>query len=109
MLKKCIVVASFLFAIVCALPAPAAYLVISDASQVLYMTDGSGKVFFRNFDQFDSTHALGCCYNYWIDTNTVEGRNIFAMFLSYYAQAKPFRIWVPDSMQPGLIGAAGNY
>jgi hypothetical protein len=72
------------------------------------MTDSSENVFFRNLDQFDSANVLGCCCNYWIDTNTQEGKNIYAMLLSYIAQAKPFRIAMPDGKQPGLIGAAGS-
>jgi len=91
------------------LPALAVWIIVPDASQVQYMTDGSGRIYFRNLDQFDSAAALGCCYNYWIDTTTPEGKNIYALFLTLGAQSKGFRISVPDGRQPGALSAAGQW
>ena len=108
-MRRLMIVLGAVFTFLGSETASAFYLTVSDASQVQFMTDPTGKVYFRNFGQFDPVNALGCCYNYWIDTTTIEGKNIFAMFLSDAAQAKPFRILIPDALQPGLIVAAGNY
>lgn len=90
-------------------PASAVWITIPDASQVAYMTDGNGKVYFRNLDSFDSANALSCCYNYWIDTTSAEGKLIYALLLSYIPQAKGFHIWIPDVRQPGQMSAAGTW
>jgi hypothetical protein len=91
------------------MPASAVWIIVPDVSQVAYMTDATGKVYLRNLDYFDSTNAVGCCYNYWIDTATIEGKNIFAIFLSSAAQGKGMRFGLPDARQPGAVSASGAW
>jgi hypothetical protein len=81
---------------------------ITDASLLKYQTDPSGKIFLRNLNSFD-TNALGCCYNYYIDTLTVEGKLIWTTILSLSAQGKGLWIRVPDNFAPGPISQSGEW
>lgn len=82
------------------------YVRIPDASQIYYQTQADGHVYLRNVSSFD-THALGCCYNYWIDLNTQEGRGIFAALLSAASRNSVFWIAVPDGYTAGAITGSG--
>jgi hypothetical protein len=108
MLRNIVVAAILLIDTAFSLQARAVWIYIPDASQVYYQTRGNGRIYFRNFDSFDA-NAMGCCYNYWIDPSTTEGKSIYALFLSYIAQGKGFRIAIPDGKQPGPVGAAGTW
>jgi len=81
---------------------------VPDASLLSYQLSPDGKVYFRNLNQFSST-ALGCCYNYYIDTNTQHGRNIYALFLSKQAQGKRIIFSVPDNGVAGAIDYVGEW
>jgi hypothetical protein len=77
------------------------WVYVPDVSQLLYQTSGN-LIYFRNFNQFNSS-ALGCCYNYWIDTSTTEGKNTFALMMAAAAQAKPMYFGVPDGYVSGIV------
>lgn len=83
------------------------YIWVTDASLVKYQLAG-GSVNFRNLNDFSSS-ALGCCYNYWIDTSNQNGRNMFAAFLAAAAQGKPFAFGVPDGYAAGVVTQAGQW
>jgi|SRR6516162_4554653 hypothetical protein len=85
-----------------------AYIRVSDMSQVQYQTSPDGKVYFRNLNAFNSS-ALGCCYNYYIDTTTVEGKNVWAMFLSYIATQRGLWLGVPDGYAAGVVSWSGDW
>src|SRR6267154_1666340 len=68
---------------------------VPDASQIYYQTAPDNRIYIRNANSFDS-RALGCCYNYAIDLNTLEGRAIFTALLAAAAQETPFWFAVPD-------------
>ncbi len=82
-----------------------AWIYVPDVSQLQYQTTGN-LVYFRNFNQFNAS-ALGCCYNYWIDTTTTEGRNTFALIMAAAAQAKPMYFGVPDGYASGVLTESG--
>jgi len=84
------------------------FVQVPDASLVKYQLTPSGQVFFRNLNQFSPT-ALGCCYNYFIDTATQNGKNAFALFLAKQAQGKGFTLMIPDPPATGIIDYVGEY
>jgi hypothetical protein len=81
---------------------------INDVSQLKYQTFSDGRVYIRNFNIFNAS-ALGYCYNYWFDTNTVEGKNIMALLLSYSAQRRGLYFGVPDGFAAGLVNNVGEF
>lgn len=84
------------------------YVNVSDASQLSFQLDSTGRVYLRNINSFDSS-ALPCCYNYWIDTTTQEGKNTYALILSYSAQQRGFRFDISDYTTPQQITWAGPW
>ena len=84
------------------------FVYISDASLVQYQTAPDGLVYLRNINSFDA-NALGCCYNYFIDTNTIPGKNIFAMFLSFIPQGRGFWVGLSNGYATGTINYSGNW
>jgi hypothetical protein len=86
----------------------ATFVGVSDAGQLYYQTDPTGKVYFRNVNTF-STQALGCCYNYYIDTTTAEGKALFAIFLLDVGRAAPIIFLIPDNMAPGAVSFGGYW
>jgi hypothetical protein len=84
---------------------------VGDASQLQYQTWGDGvsaRVYFRNVNHFDSS-AMGCCYNYYIDLATPDGRAIFAIFLSAAARNVGIRFAVPDGYAAGPVVGMGQW
>jgi hypothetical protein len=84
-----------------------AFVRVTDASQLAYQT-GGGNVYLRNVNTFDS-NALPCCYSYWIDTTTPEGKNIFALLLTAIAQGQGLWIGLPSGYASGAVTDAGNW
>jgi hypothetical protein len=70
------------------------FVAVPDASQLTYQTSIEGKIYLRNLNSFDP-QALGCCYNYFIDTTMPEGKNIFAILLSAIARASRITFALP--------------
>ena len=62
----------------------------------------------RNMNTFDP-NALGCCYNYWIDTTTAEGKNIFTMMLTAIALGQGMWIGLPSGYASGAVSYSGNW
>jgi hypothetical protein len=102
-----------LFLAIIVLVAPAlthayGWVYIADVSKVQYQLSPDGRLYFRNLNAFNSA-VLGCCYNYWIDTNGVHGKNIYALFLSKQATGKGLILGVPDAGATGPIDYAGEW
>ncbi len=97
-------------ALLASLPSRAVETVtVTNAAQLSWFYDTpSGRIYFRNFDQFDS-RFLGCCYNWYIDTTTVVGRTLWATILLKMAGAQPINLMVgaPNVAGPVLYG--GNW
>jgi len=91
-------------------PANAAniYVSVPDASQLKFQLDASGRIYLRNINTFDS-NALPCCYSYWIDTTTQEGKNTYALILSFSAQGRGFYFDISDYTTPQAITWAGPW
>jgi hypothetical protein len=81
---------------------------VPDASAIQYSLSPDGKVYFRNLSQFNAG-AQGCCWHYWIDTNTTHGKNVYALFLAKAAQGKGLYMGVPDNLADGTIDYAGEW
>lgn len=84
------------------------YVAVSDASLLSFQLDATGRVYLRNINYFDS-NALPCCYNYWIDTTTQEGKNTYALILSYSALQRGFRFDISDYTTAQQITWAGPW
>jgi len=101
--------ATIVIAIALISPAEATvYVAVSDASQLSFQLSGDGRVYLRNVNAFDSS-ALGCCYSYWIDTTTQEGKNAFAVILSYSAMQRGFRFAINDYTTAQQIAWVGPW
>jgi hypothetical protein len=83
------------------------YVTVPDASLIKYQIGGTNVVL-RNLNDFNS-NALGCCYNYYIDTTTLNGKNIFAAMLTAAALSKPFIFGVPDGYAAGPVTQGGQW
>ena len=84
------------------------FIWVSDTSQIKYLSGQDGKIYVRNLSDF-SSYALGCCYNYWIDTTTDGGRNDLAILLSAAAQHTGLYIGVPDNLASGAVEDVGSW
>jgi hypothetical protein len=96
----------------CVISRPAAaqtvWIKIPDASQVAFQTHVSGNVYLRNLVSFDPL-AVGGDYAYYIDTNTQEGKDIYALFLSYIPQGRAFWLALSAGYAAGPITGVGNW
>lgn len=54
--------------------ATSTYIRIPDASQLKYLMESSGIVYFRNLNDFDNT-VTGCCYAFSLDKTTAYGKS----------------------------------
>jgi hypothetical protein len=84
------------------------YVNVSDASQLSFLIDGTGRIYLRNINSFDA-NALPCCWSYWIDTTTQEGKNTYALILAYSAMGRGFRFDISDYTTPQQITWAGPW
>jgi hypothetical protein len=95
-----------------ALAAPVAsafsYVRVTDPTQLQYQTTGDGKIWLRNINIYNSSFQ-GCCYNYYIDTTTAEGKNIYAMMLAYIAMGRPFTLGFPNDTAGGPVAECGDF
>jgi hypothetical protein len=83
------------------------YVTVPDASLVKYQVQASG-VALRNLNDFDAS-ALGCCYNYIIDTTTQVGKGIFTAMMIAAAQGKPFVFGIPNGYAAGTVTQGGQW
>lgn len=81
---------------------------VPDLGQLKYQVSSEGYVWLRNLHEFDN-RALGCCYNYYINTNTQEGKNTWALVLSLMAQSKGLYIGLPDGFAAGAVSMSGDW
>jgi hypothetical protein len=83
-------------------------LVVPDASQ-LEWSISYGKVYFRNFNTIDPTWQ-GCCYAYYIDLATDEGKAMFSVFLTRHTARQRLNFWVDNkSANPSRIVQMGDW
>lgn len=82
------------------------FVTINDMSQVDWQMTPEGKVYFRNFNEFNS-QALPCCYNYYIDTTTATGKSVWSVVLTKMATSSKLILGVPTLSQPGAVTYLG--
>lgn len=80
--------------------------IAQDASQVQFSIYG-GKLYFRNLHAFNPEWA-GCCYNYFIDLTSDDGKSMYAYFMLQYANRGRIVLW-KESVAPGPIQQMGNW
>lgn len=103
MIRRSLIAAALAGSALVAAPAFAiSYVQVTDASQLSYSTEPSGKVWLRNLNVFNS-NALGCCWNYSIDPSTPEGKNIWVLLLMAMAQGSSINLGVPDGYVAGAV------
>ena len=103
---------SIMFAASIAVPrnasAAAAFIHVIDMSQLQYQTFPDGRIYLRNLNTWDSQALIGN-YNYYVDTTTVEGKNIYALMLAAIAQATPLWLGLSNGYLAGAVSYVGNW
>lgn len=82
-------------------------LVVSDASVLKYGVQDN-KVYFRNLNEVN-TSWLPCCYNYWIDISTDNGRAQFSAFLTAKASHARIAFWIGNKATPSAFAIVGDF
>ncbi|MFL6600228.1 MAG: hypothetical protein ACJ8R9_02775 [Steroidobacteraceae bacterium] len=80
---------------------------VTDMTQLRWQSDTTGKIYIRNLNQFDSSF-LGCCYNYYIDTTTTDGKAKWTAVLTYVLAGGSLYFYVANKAQPGPVSYVGN-
>ena len=84
-------------------------VVVGNAAQLTWLYDSAtGRVYLRNLDQFNPAF-LGCCYNWYLDTNSTTGRTLWAAILLRIAGAQPINLVVGAMNTAGPVLYAGNW
>ena len=81
---------------------------VSNMSLLQYQTYPNGYIYLRNLNSFDSNALIGN-YNYFIDTTTVEGKNIWAVALTAIAQGTVLNLGLPDGYAAGAVQYVGYW
>jgi hypothetical protein len=63
-----------------------------DASLILFEVNASGRVNFRNLNEFNSLWA-GCCTSFWMDISTDVGKAQYATFLTAYYSKRGIKFY----------------
>lgn len=86
----------------------AVFVRVPDVSLLKYQTYPDGKVWFRNFQSFDS-NAQNSNYAYYIDTTTAEGKSILALMLAASAQNRGLWFGLPNDYVSGRVTYVGEW
>ena len=87
--------------------AAAETLIVADASQIKWSVMDN-KVYFRNFDEINSSWQ-GCCYTYYIDLATDGGRAMFSVFLTRSAARQRLNFFANRTANPSQITQIGDW
>ncbi len=68
---------------------------VDDASKLLWQMRASGVVYFRNLNEFNSSHG-GCCYSYKLDTTTPGGKSMWSTILAKIAGHRRITLGFPN-------------
>ena len=83
------------------------WITINDMRQVEWQNFGNdGKIYFRNLNNFDSSFQ-GCCYSYWIDPNSINGKITWSIILTKIATGGKLVLGVADKTVGGNIHSVG--
>jgi hypothetical protein len=80
---------------------------IADNASLVQFSIYGAKLYFRNLHAFNPEWA-GCCYNYYIDLTTDDGKSMYAYFMLQYANRARIVLW-RESVAPGPIQQMGNW
>ena len=89
------------------------YVLLDDVGRLKYQMGSDGVVWFRNLNEFDAT-VTGCCYAFYLDTTTGNGKSLWALVLMKMASNGSLYLHVsdtspPTSGNPAVIDQAGNW
>lgn len=100
---------AFLLLSVCAINARAVdFVYVPDASKLFWQMDASGRVWFRNFNQFNGSF-LGCCYNFYLDTASPACKSEWATILLKMGGAQGLYFGVDSAAAVGPVVYIGNW
>jgi hypothetical protein len=93
--------------------ATSTYIRVTDVSQLKYLMESSGIVYFRNLNTFDNT-VTGCCYAFFLDTTTAYGKSSWALIMEKMATGGGLWFYVsnttpPTSGSPVLVEQVGDF
>ncbi|AZZ98832.1 hypothetical protein [Pseudoalteromonas sp. R3] len=75
------------------------WVTINDMSKLKYQIKDN-KVWFRNVNEFDNSW-IGCCYAYYLDLSTDEGKAAWSAMLTNIAMGSSYNIAVTDKTVNG--------
>ena len=84
------------------------FVYVPDASKLFWQMDASGRVWFRNFNQFNGVF-LGCCYNFYLDTASPAGKAEWATILLKMGGAQGLYFGVDSAAAVGPVIYIGNW
>jgi len=82
------------------------FVTVTDPTQLRWFTSGDGKIYLRNMYQWNGAFTCGP-YCYYIDTSSIEGKNIYAAMLAYIAMGQPFTFGFPNDAASGGVSQCG--
>lgn len=80
---------------------------ISDASTLKWQIS-SQKAWLRNLHEYDATF-LGCCYNFWIDLTTDEGKAMWSAILAAVHASDSIYLHAVSKTTASEIVSLGRY
>jgi len=80
---------------------------VTDMTQLRWQSDPTGRIYIRNLSQFDATF-LGCCYNFYVDTTTADGKAKWSAILTTILTGGSLYFFVANKTVPGPVTYIGN-
>ena len=96
----------------------AGYVYINDMSKVHYQLVSSGRVYFRNLNEFQrvggSEPVTGCCYAFYLDTTTEFGKSAWSTIMLKMASGGDLYMYLtetnpPTHGNPAEVNHLGNW
>jgi hypothetical protein len=100
------IVSTILALFICTAASAEDWITVNDMSQVNWQITPSGRVYFRNLNEFRSD-ALACCYNYYLDTTTDTGKALWSVVLTKMTTSSKLILGTPNISEAGPITYAG--
>ncbi len=86
----------------------AEYFLVNDMSLIKYEMGPDGRVYFRNLNEYDARFQ-GCCYNYYLDTDTSGGKVIWSTIMTTMAMKQPLYMHGSPAATPSKITHISKY
>ena len=83
------------------------FVLVPNASGLKWQL-ASNRVYFRNLNDFDGTFQ-GCCYSYWIDLTTDQGKAQWSVILTRMTTGGRLYFGVESKSVAGLVTYVGDW